>query len=135
MARTVFQSPRDYLAAQPPATRRVLQQVRRIIAETLPQADEVISYGILAFKLHGRIVLYLAGWKDHYSLYPSNRRLEAAFEGRLARYETSGKGTIRFPLTAPVPARLIADIAAFRAKEVTEHVAKQAAKKKAAKRR
>ena len=130
MSPTAFKSPRDYMAAQPPATRRVLQQVRSIIAKKLPQADEVISYGILAFKLRGRIVLYLAGWKDHYSLYPSNRRLEAAFKDRLARFETSGRGTIRFPLTAPVPARLIGDIAAFRAKEVVAHVAKQAAKKR-----
>jgi uncharacterized protein YdhG (YjbR/CyaY superfamily) len=55
----------------------------------------------------------------HYSLYPSTAHLRAAFENELARYEVS-KGTIRFPLSEPVPVRLIGRIAKFRAKEVTE---------------
>ena len=62
-------------------------------------------------------MLYFAGWKKHYSLYPSTDRLVKAFKDELAPYEVNNKGTIRFPLSEPVPVKLIAGIAKFRAKE------------------
>jgi uncharacterized protein YdhG (YjbR/CyaY superfamily) len=68
----------------------------------------VISYQIPAFRLHGAAVIYLAGWKQHYSLYPATGPLVAAFEDDLAPHEVS-KGTIRFPLSEPVPVKLEAD--------------------------
>lgn len=89
--------------------------------KALPKAEEVISYQIPAYKLNGRIVIYFAGWKEHYSIYPAQRRLVAAFKEQLAPYEVNNKGTIRFPLSEPVPVGLIAAIARFRAKEVTEN--------------
>jgi uncharacterized protein YdhG (YjbR/CyaY superfamily) len=64
-------------------------------------------------------VLYFAGWKQHYSLYPANAHLVAALKDDLAPYELS-KGTIRFLLSEPVPVKLIERIAKFRAKEVAE---------------
>ena len=75
--------------------------------KALPSAEEVISYQIPAYKLNGRVVIYFAGWREHYSIYPAQRRLVAAFKERLAPYEVNNKGTIRFPLSEPVPARLI----------------------------
>lgn len=111
-----------YIAAFPPDTQKVLTRVRRILRKALPKAEEGISYGIPVFKQHGGAVIYFAGWKAHYSVYPSNRRLEAALADRLAPYEVNGRGTIRFPLDQPVPAALIAEIAAFRLKEAAEHV-------------
>jgi len=89
--------------------------------KALPSAEEVISYQIPAYKLNGRVVIYFAGWREHYSIYPAQRRLVAAFKERLAPYEVNNKATIRFPLSEPVPARLIQDISRFRAKEVTEN--------------
>jgi len=81
--------------------------------------------------LHGRYVVYFAGWKQHYSLYPSTDRLVAAFKDDLAPYEVNGKGTIRFPLSEPVPVKLIEGIAKFRAKEVAgREKARPAAAKK-----
>ena len=131
MARPKFASVNDYIASQPPDARRVLKRVRTIIRKALPQADEVISYQIPAFKVDGRTVLYFAGFKEHFSLYPSSRRLEAEFATALAPYETSGKGTIRFPLAAPIPAKLIEDIAKFRANEAAAGgKAKTAARKR-----
>jgi uncharacterized protein YdhG (YjbR/CyaY superfamily) len=62
-------------------------------------------------------MLYFAGWKQHYSLYPATDRVVATFKDELAPYEIR-KGTIRFPLSQPVPVKLIARIAKFRAKEV-----------------
>jgi uncharacterized protein YdhG (YjbR/CyaY superfamily) len=105
MPRPKFASVNDYIASQPPDARKVLTRVRTIIRKALPNADEVISYQIPAVKVDGRTVLYFAGFKEHFSLYPSSKRLEAEFAKELAPYETSGKGTIRFPLNQPIPGR------------------------------
>jgi uncharacterized protein YdhG (YjbR/CyaY superfamily) len=75
-------------------------------------------------------VLYFGGWKRHYSLYPATAQLVAACKDELAPYEVE-KGTIRFPLSEPVPVKLIGRIAKLRAKEVAEiEKAKAAAAKK-----
>jgi uncharacterized protein YdhG (YjbR/CyaY superfamily) len=74
-------------------------------------------------------VLYFAGWAKHYSLYPAGDRLVAAFKDSLAPYEIS-KGTIRFPLSQPVPEKLIERIAKFRAKEVAERQRPKAPKRR-----
>lgn len=130
MARTNFTSVHEYIASQPKAAQRVLERVRSIIRKAMPGAEETISYQIPAYKVNGRAALYFAGWKQHYSLYPSTDRLVAAFKDDLARYEVS-KGTIRFPLSEPVPVTLIEAIAKFRAKEAGARVkAKAAAAKK-----
>jgi uncharacterized protein YdhG (YjbR/CyaY superfamily) len=121
MAKTV-KSVDDYIASQPKEMRGLLERVRATIAKAVPGAEEQISYGIPAFKLHGRPVLYFAGWKQHYSLYPSTAPLIAAFRKELAPYEVNNKGTIRLPLSAPVPVKLIAALAKFRAKEVAANV-------------
>jgi uncharacterized protein YdhG (YjbR/CyaY superfamily) len=116
MAKTDFQSVDEYIAAQPETVREVLERVRSAIRQALPEAEEIISYQIPAFKLHGGLVLYFAGWRRHYSLYPANDLLVAAFKDELAPYKVN-KATIRFPLSQPVPVRLIGRIAKFRAKE------------------
>jgi uncharacterized protein YdhG (YjbR/CyaY superfamily) len=77
----------------------------------------VISYEIPAYKVRGGAVIFFAGWKQHYSLYPAMGALVAAFKDDLAPYEIS-KGTIRFPLSGRVPVGLIGRIAKFRAREV-----------------
>jgi uncharacterized protein YdhG (YjbR/CyaY superfamily) len=106
----------EYISAQPETAQLVLQLVRSALRKALPGAEEVISYNIPAYRLHGEIVLYFAGWKQHYSFYPVGDRMVAAFKDQLASYMVS-KGTIRFPLSEPVPVKLIERIAKFRAKE------------------
>jgi uncharacterized protein YdhG (YjbR/CyaY superfamily) len=125
MAKTGFQSVDEYIASQPEAAQGVLQRVRSTICKALPGAEEVISYQIPAYKLHGGRVLYFAGWKQHYSLYPATGNIVTALKGELAPYKV-GKGTIRFPLSQPVPVKLIGRIAKLRAKEVA---AREKAKK------
>jgi uncharacterized protein YdhG (YjbR/CyaY superfamily) len=120
MARTIFTSVDDYIAAQPPAVQRLLARVREVIRKTVPAAEESISYGIPTYKLDGRPMLYFAGFKQHYSLYPATRALVSALKNELAPYDYNGKGTIRFPLDALVPARVIAAVAKHRAREVKE---------------
>jgi uncharacterized protein YdhG (YjbR/CyaY superfamily) len=119
MAKTDFKSVDEYIASQPETVQGVLERVRSTIRKALPGAEEVISYRIPTYKLHGRPVLYFAGWRQHYSLYPATGHVVAAFKGDLAPYKVN-KGTIRFPLSQPVPVKLIGRIAKFRAKEVAE---------------
>ena len=119
MRKADFTNADEYISAQPKTAQAVLQRVRSTLRKALPGAEEVISYKIPAYKLHGGIVLYFAGWKQHYSLYPAGERLVAAFKDQLAPYKVS-KGTIRFPLTEPVPVKLIERIAKLRAEEAVE---------------
>jgi uncharacterized protein YdhG (YjbR/CyaY superfamily) len=120
VARTDYKSVTEYIAAQPKEVRGVLRLVRSAIRKALPKAEEVISYQIPAYKLNGRNVIFFAGWKRHYSLYPVTTRLVTAFKKELAPYEVNNRGTARFPLDEPVPVKLIQAIARFRAREVAK---------------
>ena len=127
--KTDFKSVDDYIASQPKAVQEILERVRNAIREALPGAEEVISYKIPAYKLRGESVIYFAGWKQHYSLYPATKRVIAKFKEELAAYQIS-KATIRFRLSQPVPVKLIGRIAKFRAKEVKEREKTKANPKK-----
>jgi uncharacterized protein YdhG (YjbR/CyaY superfamily) len=129
VAKTDFKSVDEYIATHPPDVQAILQRVRSTIRKAVPRAEEAISYQIPTFKLHGSYVVYFAGWKQHYSLYPASRPLVAAFKDDLAPYEVN-KGTIRFPFSEPVPARLIAGIAKFLAKEADARAKAKAARPK-----
>jgi uncharacterized protein YdhG (YjbR/CyaY superfamily) len=119
MGKANFTNVDEYISVQPESARVALQLVRSTLRKNLPGAEEVISYKIPAYRLHGGIVLYFAGWKEHYSLYPAGERLVTAFKDQLASCKVS-KGTIRFPLSEPVPVKLIERIAKFRAKEAVQ---------------
>jgi uncharacterized protein YdhG (YjbR/CyaY superfamily) len=105
----------EYLAGQPPKTRTALQKLRKIILSVAPEANEVISYAMPAFKYHGMLVGF-AGWKNHAGFYPWNSRTVAEFKDELKGYETS-KGAIQFPLDKPIPVALIKKIVKARIKE------------------
>jgi uncharacterized protein YdhG (YjbR/CyaY superfamily) len=124
MAKTDYASVDAYLEAQPETARPMLDVVRQAIRSALPEAQEVISYQIPAYRIAGRVALFFAGWKKHYSLYPVSDALLAAFADELEPYEVE-KGTIRFPLSEPVPADLIGRIAAFKAEEAKARTPKR----------
>lgn len=129
MARPDFRSIDEYIAAQPASSQVALGRVRCAIRAAAWGAEERISYKIPAYTLHGSVLLYFAGWKEHYSLYPASDAMIAAFKGALDPYRAS-KGTLRFPLSEPVPVKLIERIARFRAKEIDDRKqAKVAAQK------
>jgi uncharacterized protein YdhG (YjbR/CyaY superfamily) len=117
MARIPAKTIDEYIAAQPAATQIVLERVRGAIGKSVRDAEECISYSIPAFRFNGRILLYFAGWKEHYSIYPASDAMVAAFNGALDEYRVS-KGTLRFPLSKPVPVKLVQQIAKFRAQEL-----------------
>lgn len=107
----------DYLANVPPDAREKLQEIRQIVKEEAPGADEAISYRMPAFKLHG-ILVYFGAFKDHVGLYPTSSPMDA-FREELAGYKTS-KGAIQFPLDRPLPVPLIRRIVQYRVKENLE---------------
>ncbi len=111
-----IQSVAQYMAAQPASTRRLLAEVRKAIRAALPEAEEIISYQIPAYRLGGRTILYFAGWANHFSLYPAGAAIAAEFADELEAYEVS-RGTIRFPIEKGVPVKLIRRIVQYRAKE------------------
>jgi uncharacterized protein YdhG (YjbR/CyaY superfamily) len=109
----------EYISSQPEVAQGVLKQVRDAIRKAVPRAEEMIAYQMPGYKLHGRPVLYFAGWKKHYSLYPVTRLVAAEFKDELAAYEVRNS-TLRLQFSAPVPVKLIGRIAKFRAKEEAE---------------
>jgi uncharacterized protein YdhG (YjbR/CyaY superfamily) len=129
MAKTDFKTIDEYLATHTEDVRAVLQTVRRAIREAVPDAEEAISYQMPAFRLHGRVMIFFAGWKEHYSIYPATDGLVEAFKKDLSGFEIS-KGTIRFPLSDPVPVKLIGRLAKFRAKVAAEEAKAKAGRKR-----
>lgn len=121
MGKTNFQTVDDYIAAQPETVQPALEQVRALIRKAVPGVDEVISYQIAAFKLNGEAVTYMAGYAQHYSLYPVTEAVTDALGDEVTPY-LSGKGTMRFPLSERVPVKLIERIVKIRAKEAAERV-------------
>ena len=117
MTRAKFQSVDEYISLQAEPVAAKLAVVRSVLRKALPEAEEVISYNMPAYRFQGKVVLYFAGWKQHYSLYPAGPHLVDAFREELAACKAD-KGTIRFSLSAPVPRKLISDIAKFRLSEV-----------------
>lgn len=103
----------EYIASLPAERREAMEQMRRTIRSAAPEAIEVISYKMPAFKTHGRFLVSYDTYKDHYSLFPASDEIVAALGDELAPY-LSGKGTIRFPNAEPLPTSLIAKVVRLR---------------------
>jgi uncharacterized protein YdhG (YjbR/CyaY superfamily) len=109
-----YSSVEHYISSQSPEIREGLEKIRRTILKAAPGAEEVISYGMPAYKLNG-ILVYFASFKDHYSFFPTGRGVEK-FKSKLKAYELS-KGTIHLPFEKPLPLKLISEIVKFRVKD------------------
>jgi uncharacterized protein YdhG (YjbR/CyaY superfamily) len=105
----------DYIAAFPPETRLVLQEIRALIRECAPAAVETISYAIPTFDLNGRHLIHFAGYGDFVSLYPGASTFEE-FREQLEPYRNA-KATARFSIVEPLPKDLIRQIVRFRVLE------------------
>lgn len=105
-----------YLAAFPSDTQKRLEQVRALIRKEAPEAIEMISYGMPAYKLRGKPLVYFAGYKSHIGFYATPTGHEA-FVKELSVFK-QGKGSVQFPLDQPLPLDLIAKIVQFRVHQV-----------------
>jgi uncharacterized protein YdhG (YjbR/CyaY superfamily) len=123
MKQSVPNSVDEYIAAQPGAVRAKLKQVRAAIRRAVPEAVESIGYRMPGYKLHGKPMLYFAGFKEHYSLFAASGTFFAALEDDLKGYELR-KGTVHFSLAKPVPVKLISRIAKLRAAGIAATVKK-----------
>lgn len=109
----------EYIAAQPVAARPFLERLGNTIRKAIPDAEEVIAYNMPTYKLKGVSAMHFAGWKEYCSLYPANGGILAEFGDDLVPYEVV-KSTIHFSFTKPLPVRLIARLAKFRAQQLAE---------------
>jgi len=114
----------EYISGFPNEAGKKLRQIRTVIKKLAPEATEVISYGMPAFKLKGMLV-WFAAHTNHIGLYPKASAI-AAFQKELSDYKNA-KGSVQFPLDKPLPVELIKRIIQFR---ITENEQKAIAKKK-----
>ena len=121
---TKFKTVDEYLSALPENAKAILKEFRKTIKQAAPQAEELISYNMPAFKLHG-ILVYYAAYDRHIGFYPTSSPMKV-FKDELADYKTS-KGAIQFPIEKTIPAALVKKIVKFR---VNENLEKEAKKKK-----
>ncbi|GAB4146059.1 MAG: DUF1801 domain-containing protein [Bacteroidia bacterium] len=105
----------DYISNYSDIRRKLLEEMRSIITSVIPDADEVISYGMPAFKTK-KVLVYFAAFKNHIGFYPTASGIKA-FEKELKQFKHS-TGAIQFPLDRPLPAELIKRITTYRKKEV-----------------
>jgi uncharacterized protein YdhG (YjbR/CyaY superfamily) len=119
MAENKLQTIDQYIATLPEEAHKAMEEVRQAMQSVNPALEEGISYGIAAFKLDGKFLIYFAGYKKHIGIYPVPND-EPEFEKDFATYKTSGKGAIQFPLNKPMPLELIKRIVKYRIKNNQE---------------
>lgn len=102
----------DYLQSVDPQQRAELERIRNIVREIAPEAEEVISYKIPAFKYKGEPLVYFTAFKDHLSLFPTSEPVEQ-LKNKLQDYKIS-RGTIQFTLDNPLPESLIKELVRIR---------------------
>ena len=120
-----FKTVDEYVDSFAEPVKGILQMLRKTIKEEVPEAEETIKYAMPTYVYHGNLV-YFGAWKKHVGFYPITGDMEANIK-ELAAYKTSGKGTIQFPHSQPLPLDLIRTIIRFRVKE---HLASKAKEQK-----
>ncbi|HWR93583.1 MAG TPA: DUF1801 domain-containing protein [Flavobacterium sp.] len=108
----------DYIALQTKENRVLLNQIRQTIKKAAPDAEEVISYNMPAFK-QKRILVYFAAYKNHIGFYATPTG-HSEFNKELSKYK-QGKGSVQFPNNEPMPLELITRIVQFRTKEILKN--------------
>jgi uncharacterized protein YdhG (YjbR/CyaY superfamily) len=105
----------DYLASLRPEFQSKMEDIRAMVKEIAPDAVEKIAYGMPAFHLNNRPLLYYSAFKNHIGFYPIPTGIEA-FKEELSAFK-QGKGSVQFPINKPLPMDLIRRIVEFRIKE------------------
>jgi uncharacterized protein YdhG (YjbR/CyaY superfamily) len=109
-----------YLAALDEPKRTSLEALRQSILEVVPDAEQCLSYGMPAFRLHGKVVAGFAAFKQHLSYLPHSGSVLPALGDDLARYEMT-KGSLHFPINKPLPKRLVKKLITTRMRQLGVH--------------
>ncbi|OPZ84152.1 MAG: hypothetical protein BWY74_04279 [Firmicutes bacterium ADurb.Bin419] len=104
----------EYILQFPNEVQEILQELRRLVKDTAPEAEEKISYQMPTYYLHGNLV-HFAAYKNHIGFYPTPTAIEA-FKKELSNYK-GAKGSVQFPINKPMPFDLIRKIVEFRVSE------------------
>lgn len=110
----------DYLASVDEPKRSTLERLRQTIREIIPDAEETISYGMPAFRLHGKAVAGFAAFKNHLSYIPFSGSVFSRLKDDLAAYTTSKSGSLHFPIERSLPKPLVKKLIDARVAEVLE---------------
>ena len=111
-----------YIQSWPEDVQEILKEIRKTIKQNAPDAVESISYGMPAYKLHDKPLVYFSAFKNHIGFYATPTGHEA-FAKELSLYK-QGKGSVQFPIDKPMPLQLIAKIVKFRVAQNTEKAKK-----------
>lgn len=106
----------DYIAGFEGEVYDRLVSMRKIIRKTAPDAVESIAYGMPAYKLNGKPLVYFAGFPHHIGFYATPNGHEA-FKKEFAPYK-QGKGSVQFPLDQPLPLELVEKVVRFRVQQM-----------------
>ena len=112
----------EYIKKYPKSIQELLQEIRATIRRIAPSAEESISYGMPAYKLYGKPLVYFAAYKNHIGFYATPTG-HSAFAKELSKYK-QGKGSVQFPLDQAMPLYLISKIVKYRVKENLERTKK-----------
>ena len=115
---TNFKNTDEYIESYPEDVQELLKKVRTAIRKMAPDAEEFISYGMPAYKLNGKPLVYFAAFKNHIGFYATPTGHEE-FAEELSKYK-QGKGSVQFPIDKKLPLDLISKIVKFRVKENKE---------------
>lgn len=116
-----------YIQQFPGNIQDILKNIRKLIKDNAPAAEELFAYGMPAYKLNKKPLVYFAAFKNHIGFYatPSGH---SAFQDELSKYK-QGKGSVQFPLDKPIPYKLIERIVKFRVTENNDRTVKRTTKK------
>lgn len=104
-----------------PAQRAALKRIRELVASLVPEAEEVITYGMPGFKYKKRYLVSFAAFKNHLSLFPGELPTEGRLANELEPFRSS-KGTLQFTAENPIPDELIKKLIAASCKRIDEGV-------------
>jgi uncharacterized protein YdhG (YjbR/CyaY superfamily) len=105
-----------YLRGVEEPKRSTLQALRHAIIDVIPDAEQGISYGMPAFRVHGKTVAGFAAFKDHLSYLPHSGTVLEQLADDLAGY-TMPKGSLHFPVDQPLPRSVVKRLIAVRLSE------------------
>lgn len=111
----LFKNTDEYISIYPKDVQGLLKEIRTTIRQLAPDAEESISYGMPAYKLHGRPLVYFTAFKNHIGFYATPTG-HSEFAEKLSKYK-QGKGSVQFPIDEPLPLQLITEIVKFRVEE------------------